>query len=145
MPSSSSALRYREAHREEAAARSRAWQVANPERAKATHAAYYVAHREGRAATNAAWWVAHPDCHRAKLARRRAAKRQAEGAANGAQIAARWIYYGDKCWICGGIATATDHVKPLSKGGSNWPANLRPVCLTCNSSKKAKWPFTMAA
>ncbi|MGF0262557.1 HNH endonuclease [Rhodococcus ruber] len=57
------------------------------------------------------------------------------------QLNARWAYYGGRCWICGGKATVTDHVKPLSKGGSNWPSNARPACVPCNASKNAKWPF----
>ena len=28
------------------------------------------------------------------------------------QLAQRWAYYGDKCWICRAEATETDHVKP---------------------------------
>lgn len=91
------------------------------------------------------WRDAHPGAARAQWIRRRAVKRQAEGVATVAGIAARWAMYGDKCWICGGVATATDHVKPLAKGGSNWPSNLRPICLTCNSSKGATWPLRRAA
>jgi 5-methylcytosine-specific restriction endonuclease McrA len=28
-------------------------------------------------------------------------------------------------------------VIPLSVGGTNWPANLRPACRSCNSAKGA--------
>jgi HNH endonuclease len=45
--------------------------------------------------------------------------------------------WGGRCWMCGGQATATDHVKALVCGGSNWPANLRPICQPCNSRKGA--------
>ena len=37
--------------------------------------------------------------------------------------------------MCGTEATAIDHVKPIARGGSNWPANLRPACTPCNSRK----------
>lgn len=63
------------------------------------------------------------------------------GYASKAMIDARWEMFGGKCWVCGGPAEAVDHVKPLSKGGSNFPSNLRPACTGCNSSKGAKWPY----
>ncbi|MGO4298483.1 HNH endonuclease [Glutamicibacter sp. MCAF14] len=74
---------------------------------------------------------------------RRARERNAPGSATTAQILARWEYYGGKCWICGAPAEHIDHVKPLAKGGSNWPANLRPACAPCNLSKRDTWPYTL--
>lgn len=62
-----------------------------------------------------------------------------------AALAARWAMWGGKCWMCGTFATATDHVKPLCKGGSNWPANLRPACKPCNSRKGRRWPIVIAS
>jgi 5-methylcytosine-specific restriction endonuclease McrA len=52
------------------------------------------------------------------------------------QIRARIDYYGGRCRLCGEIADTIDHVRPLVKGGSNHPANLRPACRSCNSAKK---------
>ena len=60
------------------------------------------------------------------------------------QLAQRWEYYGGNCWICGDKATATDHVKPLSKGGAEMLCNLRPACQPCNSRKRDKWPFKVS-
>lgn len=57
------------------------------------------------------------------------------------QLAERWAYYGNRCWLCGDDATATDHVKPLSAGGAHMLCNLRPVCTSCNSRKGGKWPY----
>jgi len=31
-----------------------------------------------------------------------------------------------------------DHVIQLSRGGSNWPTNLRPACSACNTQKGPK-------
>lgn len=58
-----------------------------------------------------------------------------------ALVAARFAMWGGKCWICGVPAEARDHVKPLSKGGRHLPANIRPICHSCNSRKNARWPF----
>lgn len=64
------------------------------------------------------------------------------GVCTPSQLVARINYYGNRCWICGVPADQTDHVKPLSAGGSNWPSNLRPACASCNARKAAAWPFT---
>jgi 5-methylcytosine-specific restriction endonuclease McrA len=58
------------------------------------------------------------------------------------QLSARWAYYGDRCWLCGAVATATDHVKPLGKGGAHMLCNLRPICKPCNSAKRDRWPLS---
>ncbi len=53
-------------------------------------------------------------------------------------IRLRWQMWGDRCYLCGAPAEATDHVIPLSRGGAHWPSNLRPICRSCNSAKKAR-------
>lgn len=72
---------------------------------------------------------------------RRALKRAASGSASKEAQLARVAYYGFRCYLCGGRWEAIDHVKPLSKGGSGWPSNLRPICQSCNSRKGSRWPF----
>jgi hypothetical protein len=82
-----------------------------------------------------------PRRHGGAWDRRRRRERMAQGIATAQQIAARVAYYGGLCWMCREPYAAIDHVKPLSKGGSNWPANLRPACWSCNSRKGARWPL----
>jgi len=44
-----------------------------------------------------------------------------------------WDYHGHKCKDCGTREDLTlDHVKPMSLGGTNWPANLQVACRACN-------------
>lgn len=62
----------------------------------------------------------------------------APGTASPEAIAARIAFYGDRCWVCRAPAEQIDHVIPLSRGGSNWPANLRPICAACNQHKGAR-------
>ncbi len=46
---------------------------------------------------------------------------------------------GGVCWLCGKPGADTkDHVRPLSKGGTNDPSNLRPAHRACNSRKGAR-------
>ena len=117
---------YYKEHREEIAARQKA---------------YYKEHREEIAAQQKVYREEHLEQFRTYKMQHRALKAGASGRATVEQIQARWEYYGNKCYICGKDAEATDHVKPLAKGGSNWPANLRPICKRCNNSKHAKWPY----
>jgi len=145
-------------HAEEEAARGRQYRADHVEEMAAWHRQYYAEHAEETQAYQHQWYLDHAEevaAHArqwrlgnfekisAITSRRRAFKRGAPGynytTAN--MIAARWEMWGGRCWICGEPATATDHVKPLSKGGSHYPANLRPICGHCNSVKKDKWPY----
>ena len=76
---------------------------------------------------------------------RRARQRAAQGRASAQQIMWRVQMFGERCWICSAPYEHVDHVKPLAKGGSNWPANLRPICRGCNARKAAKWPYDKEA
>jgi len=116
----------------------------NAEMIKVQGAMYRMMHQFGEKVRNAKYQKDNPDRARANSNRRRARKMSAAGDATAEQIAARWEVYGNTCYICGGPAEATDHVKPLAKGGSNWPANLRPICTHCNAVKGHQWPYVFS-
>lgn len=59
------------------------------------------------------------------------------------QLIARLDVFANRCWMCRQPAGEVDHVKPLSAGGSQWPANLRPACQACNTAKNSQWPFDL--
>lgn len=120
---------YRAANRESRAQAERERYRANPE-------AMRVRQREARRS--------NPAVYRAYGITRRRRAREAAGRATAYQVKARVDFYGGRCWMCGGAFEAIDHVKPLAKGGSNWPANLRPACNACNSAKHAVWPLSVA-
>jgi 5-methylcytosine-specific restriction endonuclease McrA len=88
------------------------------------------------------WRKANPDKVRAMWLRRRARKAGTSGECSAQQANQRIAMYGVACAYCGGKFEHLDHVIPLSKGGSNWPANFRPSCAKCNKSKGSK---TLAA
>lgn len=105
----------------------REWRKENPEAARA------IAKR---------WRENNKDAVRAKVMRRRASAAMVTLAHVGkVEIAARRAMFGGRCWICGGVGEEMDHVKPVSKRGPHCPANLRPICIHCNRTKMAKWPF----
>ncbi len=153
--------RYRAKHRDKINARNRQWRADNPERAKEVW-------RKSRAKHPCTWAERNPEKHRARSLRwsrankekhigytlrwaknnpakaraisalRRARIAKAPGLCSDEQLEARLAFYGYRCAYCGGPFEHVDHVIPLSKGGSNWPANLRPACKKCNLSKRAK-------
>ncbi len=86
------------------------------------------------------WEQSRRDLTVARTNRRRTRLLQAAGRATAEQIRARVVLFGGKCWVCGDSSTAVDHVIPLSKGGTNWPSNLRPICKPCNSRKHDRSP-----
>lgn len=142
-----SKIRVQTIYREKTYASQKAWRIANPDRVAEYGRRWTGANPDKVRAKNARLRAANPEKYRliAHMAdtRRRTRERDAPGFATLEQIMARWEYFGGRCWMCGGEATETEHVKPLSKGGSQWPANLRPSCRPCNRRKLAKWPFPL--
>jgi 5-methylcytosine-specific restriction endonuclease McrA len=130
-------------HPEERAAYNRQRRVDHPEEMSAYMRQWRLDHRDEVAAYIRQWQIDNRDRVNASSAKRRARLLNAPGwdYTTDKMIAARWEMFGGLCWICGEPATETDHVKPLAKGGSHYPANLRPICDHCNSSKKDKWPY----
>jgi len=134
---------YYAANPEKCRARSKAYREADPEKVLAIQKAWREANRGKERARHKKYREANPEKRCATAALRRARKNGAAGQATAEQRAARWEVFGGKCYICGAPAEAIDHVVPLARGGSNWPANLRPICNRCNSTKGAKWPFNI--
>lgn len=71
---------------------------------------------------------------------RRTRESETRGVCNLEKLFSRIKYYGEKCWKCGVTYDSIDHVIPLTKGGKNWPSNLRPICKSCNSRKSNMLP-----
>lgn len=68
----------------------------------------------------------------------RAKKAAAEGTYSDEDIARIFRDQKGKCAVCRKSIKRgyhVDHIKPLSKGGTNWPANLQLTCMVCNVSK----------
>lgn len=83
---------------------------------------------------------------------RRAAKLNNGGKHTGRQILALFDQQSGSCPYCktklyktGKNKYHSDHIVPLSKGGSNDISNIQLLCAKCNLSKKAKLPEEFAA
>ena len=121
---------YYQRNKESTKARAKRWSDANRDRINARI-------RE-RLATDAEYATRKRAYHRLYRQYRRGLEKNAPGTFTKEQIQARIDYYGGKCYLCGAPYEHLDHVIPLSRGGSNWPANIRPACARCNCSKKDK-------
>lgn len=131
----------------------RAYHQANRERMNKRSAQWYKANRDRANKLSAEWkrrnksrvlnWRKQYDrSHRKQIAQQQNLRRARKiGQAAGAKLTehalnSRWSMWGDRCYICGAPATASDHVIALVRGGPHCLSNLRPICKPCNSSKK---------
>jgi 5-methylcytosine-specific restriction endonuclease McrA len=115
------------------------WRKNNPEKHREEQRLHYAKNRDSiriRQNTNR---KKRPEVNRTCHANRRAAKTQAGGRITTAQ----WLYickvFKYKCLCCCKVKPlCTDHVVPVSKGGTSWPTNIQPLCMECNSKKYTK-------
>lgn len=116
------------------------------ERSRASVRAWARAHRDRKRAMDAAWRQANksqPEFkqkQRIRVLNRIARKRAAAGKYSIADIRAIYLRQAGACACgCGGSLADgkfhTDHILPLSRGGSNWPRNIQLLTPSCNMSK----------
>jgi len=156
------AAKWRAEHPEEAREKARKdaakFRTKNPEKVLETNRNWYAKNKEhareaqhrrtekwktrnpnGPKEAHKRWAKAHPEqykkIHQLAGIRRRCLNVNARGNFNSDQLDARIALFGSCCAYCGGPYQHLDHVISLSKGGTNWPANLRPACKTCNTRK----------
>lgn len=133
---------YYEQNRERIIARKQRWYEENVEKMRAYGRDYqHRRYKENPAGYNAhvkQWREENPHKWCAIAWASRARKAGVDGEASGEQIAARVEYYGEKCYLCGDDYEGISHVIPMSRGGGNWPCNIRPICKSCRSSKRNK-------
>jgi len=124
--------------------KAREWDVQHREHVRERSAQYYERNADHLRAYTAAWAKANPSACVLQTAKRRARKQAATVVPfTVEQLAAKFAYWGNRCWICGASAQAADHVKPLAKGGPHVLANIRPICKRCNSRKYTRWPYPL--
>lgn len=145
---------YAATHKQENLERGRIWGKNNPAKIKAKGQRRYAKelakpfeerpwnkNKEKTRNSLKRWRAANPVKVALQKSRRRALKANAAGSTTAEQLQARIDYYGGCCWVCQKPYEAIDHVISLDKGGTNWPANLRPICKHHNSRKINKAPL----
>lgn len=141
------AAAYRAKHPEQCKATVRRHFLENREQYRLGCVAYRARNLEKCRELNRAWGKANPDKVRAQAHLRRARKMVAPGRYTAEDIAAIRKAQKDRCAYCRAPLKRrghVDHIKALSKGGSNYPANLQLTCRTCNSSKHNRDPIEFA-
>lgn len=128
---------YRKAHHAQVNANSRQWYADHPDQEKTR---------------NRQWKTDHPTQVKVHKLNRRARKHGAEGTHDDIDCLAQYKRQHGKCYYCHrrmkpwgwkescDLQPTTDHVIPLSRGGSNGPDNLVIACRKCNEQKHTKLP-----
>lgn len=150
---------YYQIHKDETHQYGKLWRSKNAETLKAKKAAYakrpdvaakmVERNRERRKADperangySRKWRKNNPEKRRASSKQNKMRRDQVAGTCTASQWIAKCEYFGWRCYLCRAPLTAKithmDHRKPLSRGGSHWPANLAPACKHCNLSKNNK-------
>lgn len=94
-----------------------------------------------RLAANSEWKRKNKEKVQAINLNRLARQKAAEGSFTQQDILDIYEEQGAKCpgclrSFCTELPYTIDHFVPISKGGTNWPANLQLLCGPCNASKK---------
>jgi 5-methylcytosine-specific restriction endonuclease McrA len=131
-------------HREHKCLYLKSWRRANPR----SWEKWYAANRQEREAYTARYYVAsYParvESYKTNARLRRARMLGASGSFTSGEWRALVAKGSGRCLCCGrtDVTLVRDHVKPLSKGGSNSIDNIQPLCSTCNGRKgKRDWDW----
>lgn len=90
------------------------------------------------------WRENNPERVKTYYSSYRARKRNALGQFTDEDIVKLYIKQKGLCFYCGQALKDNydiDHFTPLSKGGTNYPSNLRLSCHSCNNRKRARDPY----
>lgn len=132
--------RYKEQNRDKVAARWARYRERTAEHRAALTRQWRRDHPEQRNLADRRWRANNPEKARAWTLRNNHRRRAVEGAFTTAEWVALCARYGNRCLCCGSSdrPLTPDHVIPISRGGTNWIADIQPLCLPCNQRKGTK-------
>lgn len=130
---------YCQRNREQIKRNKQTYSAINVEITKARKQLYYQAHKVQRKAAIRAWQITHPTNRQVSHCQTRGRHARASGGFTLKAWLAKCEYHGYRCYLCGDSTTARtldiEHRIPLTRGGTNWIANIAPACRRCNSAK----------
>lgn len=132
------AMRYEAAHMDERHLARVARHAADRDEDNAAQRAWYRANRTRAIAASKAVIARNPERSRMYAHKTRAMRKAAPGLVTVEEWKAKWARFEGRCVYCMAPAVELEHVIPLSRGGSNWIANLVPACFGCNRAKHGK-------
>ena len=134
-------LRYEESHSVERKSDRVRRHAANREANNAESQAWYYANLKRALATTRAWQKANPERARYHVENARMRRMAAYSTLTEAEWRgdSRDSYKG-LCAYCDAPAQEMEHVIPLGKGGDHTAENVVPACWSCNRHKAGKWP-----
>lgn len=101
---------------------------------------HYLANKDSRLIQTRLYAESHPEYGRSKHHRRRAQRFGVSGDFTARSVIEKFAFFGWRCYLCGMAGTIhtleVDHRKPMSRGGTNWIANIAPACSGCNQKKR---------
>jgi 5-methylcytosine-specific restriction endonuclease McrA len=123
-------------------ASSKKWREDNKEYCKERDAKNFQEHKEEAYQQHKEYAEKKPEIvqriHRQANHKYRGLRKGAEGSFTEKEFRLKCESIGNKCVYCGksGMKLVPDHIIPLSRGGSNFIANINPSCVSCNNSKR---------
>lgn len=119
---------------------SRKWRERNPEGARESLRRWYVANAEKHKESSRVWARANPGKAATYRHRRRTRIKGSGGSYTEQEWNALCKQYNNQCLACGrsDLPLTADHVVPVVMGGSSYISNIQPLCLPCNSRKRAR-------
>lgn len=132
----------RQAEPEKRREQSKEYRARNREKIRAAGRAYYQKHKDKSSVRTQEYHRANPERRKVWKHRYYSKKAAAAGTFTKEQWLAKCEFWGWCCYLCrmplNAKTAIIEHRKPVSRGGSNWPANLAPACRPCNSKKWRK-------
>lgn len=115
------------------------YQLDHFEKYKIYSSNYRKRHPDALACSRRRYRFKHPD----RVAIMKRIRRNRELGASGSHTYQQWLdlkkFYNYTCPAClrmePEIKLTEDHIKPLSRGGSDYIINIQPLCVSCNSKK----------
>jgi 5-methylcytosine-specific restriction endonuclease McrA len=124
----------------------------DPEKYRASKAKYRLNNKDAASECDRRYYIKNKEASAAKCRTRRSRKLGAEGLHTAKDINQLFNYQRGLCANCetkllksGKNKFHADHIRPLSKGGSNDKYNLQCLCPTCNLKKGSKDPILFAS